>query len=232
MIRSLVVKELWDLRGVIALGALAHAMVLANLLGMKVYEWLPMRDPDELPFPSSFGNFLAFYSFLFAGALGLMQGLSDSRGQRWLFVLPLPIRREHWILGKLGIGFAIWLLFALGTLLLGIGIVHIPGVFPAPFEWWMARKTFHWLVLIPVVYLGGFLSGIRPGSWFGTRLLPLLGAGLFAALIIESTDLVYSPVSAFDRVSPFLWVYGLCFGLFYASMILAILQVAQKRDYP
>ncbi|MEI8229252.1 MAG: hypothetical protein WCH77_13460, partial [Planctomycetota bacterium] len=95
-----------------------------------------------------------------------------------------------------------------------------------------AKKSFSWLGLIPVVYLGGFLSGIRPGAWFGTRLFPLLGAGLFAVMILEMTDYIFAPVSTFDQVNPFLWVYALCFFLFYASMILAILQVAQRRDYP
>ena len=33
-----------------------------------------------------------------------------------------------------------------------------------------------WLCM-PLVYLGAFLSGIRPARWFGTRLMPLVAAG-------------------------------------------------------
>ena len=35
-----------------------------------------------------------------------------------------------------------------------------------------------WLTWLAVglVYLGAFLSGIRPAAWWGTRLMPLAGA--------------------------------------------------------
>ncbi len=231
MIRSLVIKEFWDLRGVIALGVVIHALLLANLLGMASYEWLPMREPSELPFPSSFPLHLSIYTIFFAGLIGLVQALSDGRGQRWLFVLPMPVRTANWILGKLVFGLVSWALLGVGTYLLGIWIVNTPGVFPAPFEWWMTRTGWFYLALAPLVYLGGFLSGIRPGSWFGTRLLPLLGSLMLIGVFLETKDFLQSNAPAYFR--SYLWIgYSAFLLLVYGMMIFAILRESQEKDYP
>jgi hypothetical protein len=37
--------------------------------------------------------------------------------------------------------------------------------------WWT-------VIVIPTLYFGAFLSGIRPARWFGTRLLPLVAASV------------------------------------------------------
>ncbi len=231
MIRSLVIKEFWDLRGVIALGVVFHALLLANLLGMASYEWLPMREPSELPFPSSFPLHLSIYTIFFAGLTGLVQALSDGRGQRWLFVLPMPMRTENWILGKMAFGLGVWAVLGIGTFLLGILIVSTPGVFPAPFEWWMTRTGWYYLALAPFVYLGGFLSGIRPGSWFGTRLLPLLGSVMLLGIFIEFKDFLQSNAAVFLR--SYLWMGYSAFLLsVYVMMFFAILRESQEKDYP
>lgn len=230
MIRSLVIKEFWDLRGVIAFGVVIHALLLANLLGMESYEWLPMREPTTLPFPSSFSSFLGLYTIFFAGLMGLVQGLSDGWGQRWLFVLPMPVRGNDWILGKLAFGLSVWGVLGVGTFLLGILIVNIPGVFPAPFEWWMSRTGWLYLAIAPFVYLGGFLSAIRPGSWFGTRLLPLLGSAMGAMYFLENNLFFRSHLNFGDL--DYLYMYVPFFVLVYGVMVLMILQACHQRDYP
>lgn len=231
MIRSLVIKEFWDLRGVIAFGVVIHALLLANLLGMPSYEWLPMREAQELPFTNSFPLYLAVYTIFFAGLMGVVQALSDARGQRWLFVLPMPVRTENWMLGKLVFGLGVWALLGVGTYLLGILIVSTPGVFPAPFEWWMTRTGWTYLAMAPFVYLAGFLSGIRPGSWFGTRLLPLLGSLALIGIFIETKDFLQTNAGAFLR--SYIWIFYSAFLLSaYGVVIYAILRESQEKDYP
>lgn len=45
-------------------------------------------------------------------------------------------------------------------------------------------------ILLPVVYLGAFLSGLRPGLWRGTRLLPLFAAlGLMLVSVSSQLEL-------------------------------------------
>jgi len=231
MIRSLVIKEFWDLRGVIALGVGIHALLLANLLGMENYEWLPMREPTELPFPSGFALHLSIYTILLAGLMGLVQALSDGRGQRWLFVLPMPVRPGSLVLGKLAFGLGSWALVGIGTFLLAILIVNIPGVFPAPFEWWMTKAGWIHLAVAPFAYLGAFLSGIRPGSWFGTRLLPLFGSLALMALFLEGFDFLQLNTAASLR--SYLWIgFSAFLLLVYGMMVFAILNEFRERDYP
>jgi hypothetical protein len=41
------------------------------------------------------------------------------------------------------------------------------------------------LGVISLLYFGAFLTGIRPGRWYGTRLFPLIAAGI-VALFLEA----------------------------------------------
>jgi hypothetical protein len=72
--------------------------------------------------------------------------------------------------------------------------------------------------LMPLVYLGAFLSGLRPARWFGTRLLPLAACGL---------------LTAFLATLAWWWPVGFPLAvLTYALLVLAICHVARTRDYP
>jgi hypothetical protein len=57
-----------------------------------------------------------------------------------------------------------------------------PGHIAAPFYWSMTRPAWCNWVALPLVYVGAFLSGIRPGRWFGSRLVPLVAAIALALL--------------------------------------------------
>ena len=41
-------------------------------------------------------------------------------------------------------------------------------------------------MLTPLLYLGAFLSGIRPASWYGTRLLPFISAAVLLAITADA----------------------------------------------
>lgn len=230
MIRAIFVKEIWDLRAVIAVGLLVHSLLLANLLGIPLPGWLPLKKQDALPFPQEFPNLIMLYGGILAAALGLLQGCSDQGSQRWLFLLSQPITRAQLVLGKLVVGLLIWTLVCLGTLLSGALLVKIPGVFPAPFEWWMLQESLFWFPWIPVLYLAGFLSGIRQGSWFGTRLIPLLGCYAWPYLEIYYFSLEKHKLSLFQL--PIIFVHGLFIVATYFTITITILEVTQNRDYP
>jgi hypothetical protein len=67
------------------------------------------------------------------------------------------------------------------------------------------------------VYLGAFLVGARPARWFGSRLLPLAGAGLLVGLI---------------QFLPWWWLLGvLAILLLDAWLVASILYVTKTRDF-
>jgi len=92
-----------------------------------------------------------------------------------------------------------------------------PGNYASPFYWSMTAYMWHlWLSLV-VLYLGSFLSGIRPGRWFGTRLLPLVSASFIVFLLqgLPWISLLGPPV----------------IGLVCTAFVAVIVVVARDRDY-
>jgi hypothetical protein len=71
--------------------------------------------------------------------------------------------------------------------------------------------------LLPLLYLGAFLSGLRPARWYGTRLLPLAACGLLAGFL-----------------ATFAWWWPLGFllaVLLYTALVIGVCHVARVRDY-
>jgi hypothetical protein len=71
-----------------------------------------------------------------------------------------------------------------------------------------------WLAM-SAVYLGAFLTGLRPAAWLGTRLAPLAGACGLAMLAAAIPPVVVS------------WLLLLALD---ALLVLLILYVARERD--
>jgi hypothetical protein len=67
-----------------------------------------------------------------------------------------------------------------------------------------------------LVYLGAFLSGIRPARWFGTRLVPLVAA---AGCVL------------FVWLSAWWWLWAISLALCAGLIIVSILYYAEMRDY-
>lgn len=83
---------------------------------------------------------------------------------------------------KLVVGFLLVMLLS-GLLVLAYAWwASRPGQFPAPFFRSMTVPAWQMWLALPVVYLGAFLAGIRPGRWFGSRLIPLVTAIAVAML--------------------------------------------------
>ena len=133
-----------------------------------------MRTACDVPFVD--GNFLGFFiafSAALAVVLGLRQTVVESHRGTWLFLLHRPVGMRRVIAAKLAVGGGLYLACGAVAILTYAAWALLPGKHASPFLWWMTAWSWEAWGVIAVVYLAAFLAGLRPGRWFGTRLLPL-----------------------------------------------------------
>ena len=137
-------------------------------------------------------------------------------GGTYLLLFHRPCSRGTLIGTKLFLGTAVLLVGGAVPILVYGWWASTPGTHASPFEWAMTDLVWKLCLSMTVVYLGSFLSGIRPGRWKGTRLLPFAAACIFAAFSssVPWVSLVAGLVVLVDLV-----------------MVVEILHVAQTRDY-
>jgi hypothetical protein len=218
--RALALKELREVRGIAALALGGYLALVASLVGARVFDWLPgmPHGTEAVPFTGiDFEVIYTFFSVLFAVALGFRQSAWESARGTYLFLLHRPLRREAVFLTKLGVGVGLFLACASLPVVLYGAWAAVPGTHPSPFEWSMTGSAWRVVFLTPLLYLGAFLSGLRPGRWFGTRLLPLVAA---AALLVGLDSLPAWWAAAFPLA---LVLYGL--------LAANVCFVARVRDY-
>jgi hypothetical protein len=215
--KALAWKELREVFGITVIALAVYLALVINAMGGKVFDWVPGMPQGTMGIPFLDGGFTEFHyliSALFAMALGFRQSAWESSRGTFLFLLHRPLRRETVFLTKLAMGMAVLLLCASLPVLLYAWWALLPGRHPAPFEWSMTGPTWRKTLLLPLLYLGAFLSGLRPARWFGTRLLPLLAALLILLAVLNEL--------------PGWWPLGLVLcGLLIAN----ICYVARVRDY-
>lgn len=217
MLRALVIKELREVYWIAAVAAAAYLVAVGAQIGAEPFARLAPMARWQAPFVGqSFVLAFGGVSAAFAVALGLRQSAWEGGRGLYLFLLHRPLRRETIFLTKLATGAALLLLCAGGPLLWYVVWAATPGHHPGPFAWSMTGQAWRVYLLAPLVYLGAFLSGLRPADWFGTRLLPLAaGAGLATVLVLVPW-----------------WPLGLAAGAAaYAALVAAVCQVARTRDY-
>src|SRR5262249_34830760 len=107
---------------------------------------------------------------------GFRQSATESARGTYLFLLHRPIGRDVIFLIKLATGAGVLLLCASLPIVLYAAWAAVPGHHASPFAWSMTAPASQLALLMPVLYLGGCLSGVGPARWFGTRLLPLIAA--------------------------------------------------------
>jgi ABC-type transport system involved in multi-copper enzyme maturation permease subunit len=218
--RALARKELREVLGIAAAALAAYLALVVNLMGARVFSWVPgiPAETTEVPFVGT--GFLAFFgcvSVVFAAALGFRQSALESSRGTFLFLLHRPVRREAIVLTKLATGVVVFVLCASVPILLYGAWAAVPGHHPSPFEWSMTAAAWQDVFLQPLVYFGAFLSGLRPGRWFGTRLLPLAGC----LLLLLGLDAL-----------PRWWLLGFPLGLLAYGLLAAnVCFVARARDY-
>jgi len=174
MIRAIALKELREVSVFAGLGLLALVFIAASHMGWNPFWNSATQGLPGLPFLSeSFRLQFGVVAILLATALGLWQALGDSWGAAQLFLFHRPIRRRRLICAKLWTGVVVYLLVTVVPVLLYGWWASTPGTHHAPFFWSMTLGTWQvWLAGV-AVYLGSFLSGLRPAAWPGTRLAPL-----------------------------------------------------------
>jgi hypothetical protein len=190
-------------------------------MGAAVFDWVPgvPAGTSEVPFVGSeFDNAYACISCVFALALGFRQSAVESSRGTFLFLLHRPLTRDRIMVTKLATGLAALVGVGGVPILLYGWWASVPGNVPAPFEWSMTAAAWNFaLVIAPALYLGAFLSGIRPGRWFGTRLLPLVAVTYVAV--------------ALDQL-PLPWVgWIVVFAALFAMLAASVCHVARVRDY-
>jgi ABC-type transport system involved in multi-copper enzyme maturation permease subunit len=135
----------------------------------------------------------------------------------WQFLLHRPAPRDEVLGAKLLTGGAATLLLAALPLLLYALWAATPGTHASPFEWRFTFPTWLQTIQLPLPYLGAYLSGLRPGRWFGTRLLPL-ACGMAIWFMLS--------------VIPLSWWVALPLTLaLEAVFVILILYVGSERDF-
>lgn len=183
MLKALVVKELRESIGLIAVAGLASVYVLADLTGVRLLPWQRASFDETFPFVS---DSLSFYLCLVAGGLAVLLGLKQTAWELWqgtfFFLFHRPMSRRRVIGTKLVVGGGVLLLLS-GALISVYALwAATPGTHASPFFWSMTVSAWQLWWSLLLVYLGAFLSGIRPGKWFGSRLAPLVASVALVAV--------------------------------------------------
>jgi hypothetical protein len=218
--KALMLKELRETVGLAALALVCYLALVANLTGAKLFDWVPQMPHGTYEVPFTGSEFLSFFtivSAVFVLALGFRQSAWESARGTYLFLLHRPLPRHRMILAKLATGIGIFLVCAAVPILLYAWWAAIPGHHASPFFWSMTGPAWQLWFLMPLLYLGAFLSGLRPARWYGTRLLPLVAV---------------VPLLALLNFVPWWWSLGFPVALvLYVLLVANVCYVAQVRDY-
>ncbi len=225
MQKALIIKELRESAGIATLAVLALVFIYAESTGHNLAQHiLPLgwgRNITGLgsgiPFvPTPTRGWVLTVATCLAIALGLKQTTRELSQSTYYFLLQRPMDRNRIFGVKLAVGAAL-LLSIVGTMLLFYALwAATPGNHASPFYWSMTVPAWRMWFSMSLIYLGAFLTGIRPARWFGTRLVPLVTSGLivFIATMI-----------------PWWWAGTLLVLVADVLFVMSILHCAQERDY-
>jgi hypothetical protein len=223
MIKALALKELREIAGIAAAALLANLVLAAALMGMQPFVRL-LKFPQGVPFVNpDIRAALSFVAVPLALALGFRQSAWEAQAGTYQFLLHRPIGRSTLFLTKLATGIAAFLVCTALPVLLYAWWAATPGHHPSPFAWSMTWPAWQLCIVLPLLYLGAFLSGLRPARWYGTRLLPLVAAAGFVVLLFYGPPILRVELP-WTTVLPAALVVG-------ALLISSICYVARVRDY-
>ena len=218
MLRALAKKELRETVWIVVVALLFHLYFVKGAMGISLLGLTPSSRGGFMPFIT--GNLMqgfAMVATLLAVVLGFRQSVRESVFGTDQFLLHRPLGRWCLIGMKLLVGVAMLLLSCSVPILIYGRWAATPGNHASPFEWSMTFPFWRISLVMTVVYLGSFLSGIRPGRWVGSRLLPFFAAGTLAMLL-----------GAVPWVSDWLAVAIVAVDVLLVGLVLF---VAQTRDF-
>ncbi len=221
MIKALAIKELRESLAIVAVALLAMLYLAGSRMGWQVMPWSGGNAyAQSMPFiETGFAGGLMFVSGALAIALGLRQSAWENLGTRYFFLLHRPISRSLIFQIKVAVGLSILIVLSVVPVLVYGCWAATPGNHATPFFWSMTMSAWQACFAMPTIYLASVLSGLRPAKWYGTRLLPLVGAGLLAGIAIT----LWSNV---------VWWLGVAIlVLLDVTLFSLILAVAEQRDY-
>ena len=227
---AIILKELRATAWVVALGAAAFAWLLSELCGISgtTRGWFPTH---EFAYQFVSPGWLLWWGFVaagFAGSLGLVMSLNDASRGMLAFVLFRPISRRRYIGAKLLAGSCLSVVMVAIPALVFLWWSAIPGNLLMPFDWSFGQPAFESCGWAVVVFLGGFLSGIRPASWWWSRLWPL-GATVILGLWFWWLSSFPDGLPSF--LTPTAMQYWTLCGLMSAMLVTLILHVVDERDF-
>ncbi|MGE0535240.1 MAG: hypothetical protein AB7O68_09725 [Pirellulales bacterium] len=217
MLKTMLWKEARDLRGWFVLAVVLQLYLAGVATGL---EFGPLRSARGIPFMNDFVTYYFFViAFSFAVVAGMWQTLMESLRGTYAFLLHRPAPRSQLFGVKLLVGGAATVFVTVLPLLIYSLWAATPGTHASPFFWSMSWWAWNLAAAIPLVYLGAFLSGLRPARWFGSLLFPLAGTVMFVVLMQ-------------GLLATWVWPISVPLSLLLeAALVVVILYVAATRDY-
>ncbi len=223
MIGALFRKEARELLPLVIVAAIVQLYITAAAMHVP----LPLLEESDEVVPFLHGGGVISWVLGVAGLLavvvGLRQTLWESTQGTFQYLLHTPVERDNIFAVKLGVGVATCLL--VGGLPLAVYALWAatPGTHASPFFWSMTVPMWVLWVQLPLLYLGAFLTGLRPARWYGSRLLPIL-AGAATYLLVSMVGLESD------------WQLAEVLGLVItvlacAGLAVVVLFVARTRDF-
>jgi len=185
MTSALTLKELRESAGLAALGLAGLGLLALTSIGFSPLGFMFSRSGRAGRIPFIYDEFtwqFALAAGALAIALGFKQSLGDLLGDAQLFLLHRPVSRRTIYLTKILVGLSLYLVLAALPLAAYSLWAATGGTHASPFAWSMTVPAWTTWLAISIVYLGAFLSGIRPAAWLGTRLMPLAAACAVATI--------------------------------------------------
>jgi hypothetical protein len=116
--------------------------------------------------------------------LGVLQIFPELRRDQWAFLVHRPIPRSTIYYGKVIAGLSLYFLATALPFFCAQLWIAMPGHYPIPYDIRMSLPVVADVVSSIPFYFAGLLFALRPARWYGSRIFPLIGAGVghFAAL--------------------------------------------------
>jgi len=217
MIKSLVWKEFRELVPLSVAALAAQVFLLLGLMrfGALVNSTASPRDAESI------WPFMYMIAVLFAVAAGLWQSWKENLTNHYQFLLHRPLRRNTIFLSKLALGAAACLL-TVGLPLVSFALWVDHWLALNHQETWLSAPAWRAGASLLLLYLGGFLSVLRPGRWYGSRFLPLFAGILLFVLVVVVAQ----------STSSWMWIPMLVAGPFLELCFVgAILNIARTRTF-
>jgi hypothetical protein len=190
MYPALIKKELREMALFGALAVIAHLILISGLMGLGAFREMPVllwfsfipQGGRELPLIG--GSFLSNFTIVsgfFAVMLAFRQTFWENAGRTDASLFQRPIYRDAVIIVKILTGLGFFFLCSSVPIFVYSLWAATPGNSPSPFEWSMTGPAVRIMLCTMLLYLGMFLTMLRPARWFATKIFPLIACGVLAA---------------------------------------------------